>query len=49
MNDVKKYYVSPEISVVEINATSIICGSGTTGGGGVTGGTIEGGGGIIEE
>ena len=25
MNDVKKNYVSPEISVVEINATSIIC------------------------
>ena len=43
MNNVKKNYVSPEISVVEINASSIICGSGATGG------TIEGGGGIIEE
>ena len=38
MNNVKKNYVSPEISVVEINATSIICGS--------TGGTIEPGGGV---
>ena len=43
MKNVKKNYVSPEISVVEINASSIICGSGATGG------TIEGGGGIIEE
>ena len=43
MNNVKKNYVSPEISVVEINATSICQGSG------ITGGTIEGGGGIIEE
>ena len=35
MKNVKKNYVSPEISVVEINATSIICFSGT-------GGTIGG-------
>ena len=42
MNNVKKNYVSPEISVVEINATSIICLSGT-------GGTIEPGGGVEED
>ena len=41
MNNVKKNYVSPEISVVEIKATSIICGSGATGG------EIEGGGGEV--
>ena len=31
MKNDKKNYVSPEISVVEINATSIICESGGTG------------------
>ena len=43
MKNVKKNYVSPEISVVEIKATSIICGSG------VTGGTIDGPGGFEKE
>lgn len=43
MKNVKKNYVSPEISVVEIKATSIICGSG------VTGGTIENGGGLEKD
>lgn len=43
MKNVKKNYVSPEISVVEINATSIICFSGGTGG------TIEPGGGVEED
>lgn len=42
MKNVKKSYESPEISVVEINTTSIICVSGT-------GGTIEGGGGVEED
>ena len=42
MKNDKKNYVSPEISVVEINATSIICGSGETGG------SIEDGGGETE-
>lgn len=45
MKNDKKNYVSPEISVVEINATSIICGSGVSG---ETGGTIGGGGGVTE-
>ena len=43
MKNVKKNYVSPEISVVEINATSICSGSG------ITGGTIEPGGGVEED
>ena len=42
MKNDKKNYVSPEISVVEIKATSIMSGSG------VTGGTIGGGGGVTE-
>lgn len=42
MKNDKKNYVSPEISVVEIKATSIICGSGETGGG------LPGGGGVTE-
>lgn len=48
MKNDKKNYVSPEISVVEINATSIICGSGVSGESGETGGTIGGGGGVTE-
>ena len=46
MKNVKKNYVSPEISVVEINATSIICGSGVSG---ETGGTIENDGGLEKD
>ena len=43
MKNDKKHYVSPEISVVEINATSIICESG------VTGGTIDDGNGGVDD
>ena len=49
MKNVKKNYVSPEISVVEINATSIICGSGVSGESGETGGTIENDGGLEKD
>ena len=41
MKNDKKNYVSPEISVVEIKATSIICESGTGGEIGGSDGEIE--------